>query len=118
MMDVIVATGLIGALVAGPLAWRARKDRREDRALAIRATLQRVVNDALGGESLLTVQVVPATLGRRGKVVLYAPAHWEWLIDEAWRPLHASVPAGYDLVVEAPAPEVVDRSPVALTRAA
>lgn len=118
MVEMIVATTLIAALVWGPLAWRARKDHLEDRALAIRARLQRTVNDALGGESFVTVQVVPATFARRGQVLLYAPAHWEWLIDEAWRQVHAAVPPGYDLVVEAPAREAVATSRVPLSRAA
>jgi hypothetical protein len=118
MVDLIVVMTLIGGLVVGPLAWRVRKDRIEDRALAIRASLQRTVNDALGGESLLTVHVTPATILHRGKVLLYAPTHWEWLIDEAWRPLHAAVPAGYDVVVEAPAAEGAGGSPVPLSRAA
>jgi len=112
MLDMILATTLIGALVVGPLAWRARKDRLEDRALAIRATLQRTVNDALGGESLVTVQVIPATLLHHGKIVLYAPTHWEWLIDEVWRPVHAAAPTGYDLVVEAPPRDVFAAIPV------
>lgn len=99
MIDVFVATLLIGLLIVAPLGWRARRDRRHARELAIRADIQGTVDRALGGESFVTVQVESKSLRRRGRVVLSVPAFYEWLLDRAWRPVIERVPPGYELVV-------------------
>lgn len=107
MIDITVAL-LIGlALVVGPLVWRVQQDRREDRALGVRAYVQSLVDRKLGGESFVSVQVEPGGLWRPGQVVVAVPGGWESLLEEAWPVLLARVPRGYELVVrrgEAPAP--------------
>ena len=96
-------------LVFGPLAWRAVHDRRQARALAVGADVRYVVNRALGGESLVSVQVEPPTVWRSGRVVLSVPEDWRWLLDRAWARVLPRLPAGYELVVQqrpgAPRPE-------------
>ncbi len=59
MTDVIVATVLCAVVIVGPLAWRIWTDRRESRALQLRADINATVNRQLEGESLVTVQVIP-----------------------------------------------------------
>ena len=88
------------ALVLGPVAWRAVRDRRQARALAVSAAVRHVVDRALGGESLISVQVEPATILRSGRVVLSIPADWRWLLKPTWERVLATMPAGYELVVQ------------------
>ena len=99
MIEIAVAS-LVGLLVVvGPLLWRIRRDRRESRALAIRAYVQSVVDRKLGGESFLSVQVSPRRLWSPGQVVVAVPSGWETLVQEVWPVLIARVPSGYELVV-------------------
>ena len=99
MIEIAVAL-LIGlVLVVGPLLWRVSRDRRESRALSIRAYIQSVVNRKLGGESFVSVQVTPRGLWRPGQVVVAVPGGWEWLVEEVWPVLMARTPRGYELVV-------------------
>jgi hypothetical protein len=99
MIEITVAS-LVGLLVVvGPLLWRIQQDRRESRALAIRAYVQSVVDRKLGGESFLSVQVTPRRLWSRGQVVVAVPSGWETLVQEVWPVLIARVPSGYELVV-------------------
>lgn len=99
MMELFVATLLIGSLIVAPLGWRAWRDRCHARELMIRAEIQHTVDRALGGESFVTVRVELKSPGRRGRVVLSVPAFYEWLLDQAWRPVIERVPPGYELVV-------------------
>jgi len=99
MIELFVATLLIGSLIVAPLGWQAWKDGRHARELTIRADIQSTVDRALGGESFVTVQVESKSLRRRGRVVLSVPAFYEWLLDRAWRPVIERVPPGYELVV-------------------
>jgi hypothetical protein len=95
----------VGALVLGPFAWRAVHDRRVARALAVGAGIRHVVDRTQGGESLISVHVDPDTCWRRGRVVLSVPADWRWLLKPTWDRVLASMPAGYELVVQQrPAP--------------
>ena len=99
MIQITVAS-LVGLLfVVGPLLWRLDRDRRESRALAIRAYVQSVVDRKLGGESFLAVQVIPRGLWSPGQVVVAVPSGWEALVQEVWPVLIARVPSGYELVV-------------------
>jgi hypothetical protein len=91
---------LVCLLVVGPIAWRVVHDRREQRALAVTADMRHVVNKALDGESLVSIQVEPATVWRSGRVVLSVPADWRWLLDRAWRKVLTHLPSGYELVVQ------------------
>jgi hypothetical protein len=99
MIEIAVAL-LIGlVLVVGPLLWRVSRDRREARALSIRAYIQSLVNRKLGGESFVSVQVTPRGLWSTGQVVVAVPGGWEWLVEEVWPVLMARTPRGYELVV-------------------
>ncbi len=100
MMQVLIPMVLISTMVFGPLLWRAWRDRTQERALALRAEIQGLVNHRLGGESLITIDVVPAGLRRPGRVVLSAPSDWTWLIDEVWMSVLARVPRDFELVVQ------------------
>lgn len=101
MLDGTVALLGIASLIFGPVVWRVWRDRARERGLAIHAEIQSVVNHALGGESLVTVEVVPAMAWRRGRVVLCAPADWRWLIDSVWMRVLDRLPENYELVVRA-----------------
>ena len=114
MIDTLIATGLIVALVLGPLAWRARHDRLATKALLIRADVDMALRRALGGESLVSIAVIPSTLWRRGRVVLSTPAGYGWLIERSWEAMTATVPADYDLVIRGAA---ADTSAPLTTRA-
>ena len=107
MIEGAAVFAFVCALVFGPLVWRAVHDRRQARAIAVSADIRHVVDRELGGESLISVQVEPATIWRRsGRVVLSIPADWRWLMKPTWERVLATTPAGYELVVqqrEAPA---------------
>jgi hypothetical protein len=90
----------VTALVLGPLAWRALHDRRQVLALAVSADIRYAVDRELGGESLISVQVEPATMWRAGRVVLSMPTDWRWLMKPTWDRVLAAMPAGYELVVQ------------------
>jgi hypothetical protein len=100
MIESGAALTLIAALVLGPIAWRAVHDRRAERALDVSARVRHVIDRVLGGESLVAVRAVPATLTRQGRVVLSVPADWRWLLRPAWERVLAAIPAGYELVVQ------------------
>jgi hypothetical protein len=100
MMEGGAVFAFVCVLVLGPIAWRVVHDRREARALAVSADIRHVVDRALGGESLVSVHVKPATLWRSGRVVLSVPTDWRWLLHLAWAQVLARLPAGYELVVQ------------------
>ncbi|PYN15041.1 MAG: hypothetical protein DME05_13210 [Candidatus Rokuibacteriota bacterium] len=87
VLTAILPLILLVALVALPLAWRIRADRRRDRADLLSADIRSAINRRLRGESLLSVEVTPETLWRPGRVVLL------------WRDVVDRLPVGYDLVV-------------------
>jgi len=97
--ELIATLVVVVGLVVVPLALRALNDRREARALAVRADVHRAAVRALGGESFLAVHVEKPGLFRRGQVVLNAPADWEWLIETSWPAIIRHVPQRWDLVV-------------------
>ena len=99
MMDALIAAALIGTLVLGPLAWRVRHDRQTERKLRLRANLDTALRHALGGDSFVSLDVVPSTAWRRGRVILYTPAGFSWLIEQAWERVAEHTPPGYDLVI-------------------
>jgi hypothetical protein len=120
MLSVIVPIVLIGLVALGPIAWRVWHDRREERALGIRADVAPAIRRALGGESLVSTHVEGPRALRSGRVILSVPGGWEWLIQEAWPRVVAHVPRDYELVVRVGAPAAVPgpRSASALRRAA
>jgi hypothetical protein len=99
MWEVVIAPALLATLVLGLLGWRVRRDRAEERALTVRAEIQSAVNRALDGESLLAVQVEPASGFHRGRVVLTTPTGYEWLVHEAWSPVIEHAPKDYEVVL-------------------
>lgn len=99
LMSFLVPTLLLIALVVVPLTWRIRADRRRNRAEVLRGDILYAVNHRLGGESLLTVDVIPETLGRSGRIVLWTPSGYENLVETVWRDVSRRAPTGYDLIV-------------------
>lgn len=99
MIDTVIALGCIVALVAAPLAWRIRYDRRTARAMLIRADVEAAVRRALGGESLVSIGVAPATAWAGGRIVLSAPRGYGWLIERSLKAATAAMPTNYDLVI-------------------
>jgi hypothetical protein len=99
MIEIAVAAMVGLVLVVGPLLWRVSRDRREARALSIRAYVQSLVDRKLGGESFVSVQVTPRGLWGAGQVVVAVPGGWEWLLEEVWPVLLARTPRGYELVI-------------------
>ena len=89
---------LLSLLFVGPLAWRARRDKLEDRALELQAALQAAVNHRLGGESMVAVRVAAGAQRGTGTVEIFVPADWESILDEVWPVVLSRVPAGYALV--------------------
>jgi hypothetical protein len=100
MFPTVLSIVLLLALVAGPLIWRIRADRRRERADVLRADIRSAINRRLHGESLLAVEVVPKTLWHPGRIVLRTPAGYEDLTDTVWRDVARRMPFDYDLVVK------------------
>jgi hypothetical protein len=114
IMTTWIVVALISLLFLGPLFWRARRDKLEDRALGLQADIQAAVNHQLGGESLVAVRVTPGAQRGTGTVEIFVPAGWESILEEVWPVVLSRVPAGYALVFR-PSPV---RVPAALGRAA
>jgi hypothetical protein len=113
-MTTWIVVALISLLFLGPLFWRARRDKLEDRALGLQADIQAAVNHQLGGESMVAVRVTAGAQRGTGTVELFVPAGWEPILEEVWPVVLSRVPAGYALVFR-PTPVTV---PGALKRAA
>ena len=102
-MGAFLAAVLVLALFLGPLIARLILDRRVDRANIVAADVRAAVRHRLGGDSMVSVQVEPAGLWSSGRVVLRAPGGYQELIEKVWSAVALRVPAGYELVVRAPA---------------
>jgi hypothetical protein len=113
-MTTWIVVALISLLFLGPLFWRARRDKLEDRALGLQADIQAAVNHQLGGESLVAVRVAAGAQRDKGTVEIFVPAGEESMLDEVWPVVLSRVPAGYALVFR-PTPA---KAPGALKRAA
>jgi hypothetical protein len=100
MLTTALSIALLVLLVAAPLIWRIRADRRRDSADVLRADLRSAINRRLHGESLLAVEVVPKTLWHPGRIVLRTPAGYEDLTEAVWRDVARRMPFDYDLVVK------------------
>jgi hypothetical protein len=119
MISAVIVALFIGSLVVVPLAWRVALDRRAERALTIRAHVHAALVRALGGESLVAVNVEPPIGWRAGRVVLTVPSDWEFLLEPAWAAIVHRVPSDYELVVKPVAGEAEPAvSELALHRAA
>jgi hypothetical protein len=97
-MVTMIVVALATLLFVGPLLWRARRDKLEDRALALQADIQAAVNRHLGGESFVAVRVAAGAQRGTGAVEIFVPAGWESVLEEVWPVVLKRVPAGYALV--------------------
>jgi hypothetical protein len=112
---------LVSMLFLGPLGWVLWRDRSQARSDAIRAEVRAAVNRRLGGESVLSVMVFPQSFWRAGRIVLSTPSGYEWLGGAVWRDALDHAPAGYEVVMTAPASGAADSTHAAahpLARAA
>jgi hypothetical protein len=114
IMTTWIVVVLMSLLFLGPLFWRARRDKLEDRALGLQADIQAAVNHHLGGESMVAVRVAAGPQRGTGTVEIFVPAGWESILEEVWPVVLSRVPAGYALVFR-PTPVI---APSALKRAA
>ena len=99
MIDRVFALVVIAGLAFGPLGWRIWRDRVAARALVVQAEIQNLVNQMLGGESFVTIEVLPAFFRRPGRVILSAPEDWTWLVNEVWARVFERLPGRYELVI-------------------
>ena len=104
MMAGFIAAVLVVGLASAPLLWRVYQDRRQERADIVRAEANTALFRALGGESLVAVEVQAPSLWAPGRVVLSAPSDWQSLLTPAWSGVAEHVPSGYELVVKPVAP--------------
>ena len=121
MLSVVLSVLFVAVLALVPLMWRLWHDRREERALAVRASVEAAVRQALHGESLVAIEVKAPTALRGGRVILSVPADWDWLVREAWTSVIGQVPRDYELVVRGggrPSPAPTREVPQRLPRAA
>lgn len=98
-------TGLligIGPMLA-VLLWCNLRDRRALHADGVRADINSAANRALGGESLLAIQVDAAMGWRRGRVHLSVPGGYEFLFATVSGAVIRRMPRDYELVVHRPA---------------
>jgi len=117
-MEAVLALLFVAALTAVPLGVLAVRDRRYQAAEIIAADIRAAVRRRLHGESLLSVQVTPATFRRPGRVVLSTPSGYEYLTEAVWSTVASRLPSGYELVVTRPHAAADDRTDRALPRAA
>src|SRR5258705_9966856 len=96
MFTTAFAIAVLVFLVALPLVWRIRADRRRDRADVLGADIRSAINRRLHGESMLAVEVVPKTVWHPGRIVLRAPAGYEDLTDTVWRGVRPPMPLSHD----------------------
>src|SRR3970282_1840950 len=94
-MTTWIVVALISLLFLGPLFWRARRDKLEDRALALQADIQAAVNHHLGGESMVAVRGAAGAQRGTGTVEIFVPAGWESILEEGWPGGLSGGPAGY-----------------------
>jgi hypothetical protein len=116
MTELIVAATLIGGLVVAPLLVAEWRERRMDHALALRAVIDAVVRRDLGGDSFLSVAVVPKAPWRPGRVVLSTPSGYEWLLTREWPLVLREVPDDYELIVKPAGDRVVRTTAVPALR--
>ncbi len=102
MVGLVIFGALLTVLVVGPLALRVWQERQVERGLAIRADIDATMRDALHGESLLGLQVVPEAPWRTGRVEVTVPEGWDPVLAEVSEPILRHVPNGYELVVQHP----------------
>ena len=118
MLPGLVGAVLLVGVVVGPLLWRVWDDRRRENALRVRADLHMVLFRALQGDSFVSIDALPPTLWRPGRVVLSAPSDWQSVLQTAWRAVAEHVPAGWEVVIRSTQPVVTPAPVRELRRAA
>ena len=68
--------------------------------------MRALMNRRLGGDSFVTVLTSPRSRWRAGRIVLSAPAGYEYLVESVWREVVSHAPAGYEVVFGARDPRV------------
>ena len=103
-MGDLAAVAVVTLLLVAPLLVLNAMDRRQERALALRACIGHALRSKFGGEPLLGVEVRAPMPWRAGRVILWAPRGMERLLAAAWSTVASRVPAGYEIVVPAAGP--------------
>jgi hypothetical protein len=98
MANKLIFILLVVVFALGPLGWRVWLDRLARRGVALRLIVEAALRHALGGESLVAVEVYPATAFWRGQIILFVPAGWDCLVKSAWDNVVTTIPENYDLV--------------------
>lgn len=99
MLSDIAGVVLAAAPIVGLLLWRERIDARQRAAWIVRADIDAGARRALGGESLLAIDVDSPTVWRRGRVRFSTPSGYESLISRALHAVDDRVPVNYDVVI-------------------
>jgi hypothetical protein len=102
-------TDLMGMVIAiapivAALAWCNVRDRRRDQADGVRADINAVVTRALGGESLVAIEVAPPTRWRAGQIRLGVPGGYDPLLACASEAVLQRMPPDYELVTRPAGP--------------
>jgi hypothetical protein len=86
------------APVVAALMWCNVRDQRRTLAEGVRADVNAAVNRVMGGESLVAVEVEPATPWRTGQVRLRAPGGYDPLLACLSEAVLQRLPDDYELV--------------------
>ena len=102
-------TDLMGVLISmapivAALAWCNVRDRRRDQADGVRADVNAAVPRAPGGESLVAIEVAPATYWRGGQIRLWAPGGDDPLLACASEAVLQRIPPDHELVTRPAGP--------------
>ena len=93
--------GLIVTLVPviALLVWTEREERRQERAWNVRADIDAGARRALGGDSMLAIDVECPTPWSAGEVRVATPSGYESMLCQAVHAVLARVPHGYDVII-------------------
>jgi|ERR1051325_1356643 hypothetical protein len=81
------------------LVWTEHAERRQQRAWMVRAEIDAGARRALGGDSMLAIDVDCPTPWRAGEVRVGTPSGYESLLCQAAHEVLARVPHGYDVII-------------------
>lgn len=99
MLSDIAGVVLAAAPIVGVLLWRERVDARPQATWIVRADIHAGATRALGGESLLAIDVDSPTAWRCGRVRFSTPSGYESLIARAVHAVDDRGPVNYDVVI-------------------
>jgi hypothetical protein len=98
-MSDLAGLAVVAMPVVAALVWVWSIERTERAAALVRADIHAGVRRALGGESLLAIDVEYPMLWRPGCVRLATPSGYESLIMQGARAVMERLPAGYEIVI-------------------